>query len=58
MIRYIAVVHWHYDATEPVEGDGTRDRPAVSYATYDEAATVAAMQTTENETGYVWAVEV
>jgi hypothetical protein len=52
MIGYIVVRHYHYDPTEPVSD------PSVVYFNQAEAAALAAQQTGNGCTGYVWEVEI
>jgi hypothetical protein len=58
VIRYIVVVHYHYDSTEPVDGEGTDAKPVPSYATLEEAVARSQKECGPSTTGYVWAVKV
>jgi hypothetical protein len=58
VIRYIVVIHYHYDSTEPAEATGDFDGPIPSYESKDEAEKRARIETGPHTTGYVWAVEV
>lgn len=58
MIRYIVVIHYHYDSTEPAEATGDWDSPIPSYESRDEAEKRARIETGQYTTAYVWAVKV
>lgn len=57
-MRFIIVIHYHYDCTEPVDANGTEEDPMPSYATYEEAqARIDALDGPKRDY-YIWAVAV
>lgn len=61
MLRWINVVHYHYDSTEPIAGtlmaSGSQDDPVPSYAS-EAAAKAVRPPDTAYSTFYSWAVMV
>jgi hypothetical protein len=57
MIRYVPMVHWHYEDTNPAEGHYD-DEPVPTYATREEALKVADAKSGNGSSSEILVIEV